>query len=552
MNEAEARPIVDTIRTKNIPCDALVLDLQWFRNMGDLSWDRALWPNPEAMMSDFRLRGIKTILITEPYIDEPSGNFDEAAKLGYLAKDSTGKPYLLDRWWSCGGCNASLLDLTMPAAAAWWWKKHPAFLGSQVAGIWTDLGEPERHPRDMLHFLGSAGKIHNIYNLIWAKIIYEGLARYRPGERIFNLTRSGFAGIQRYGVIPWSGDVARDFGGLAVQLPMLLNMGMSGIAYHNSDIGGYARNPTTPELYIRWMQYGTFCPITRAHGAGEVVKGYPTEPWRFGPEAEKICKSFIELRYRLIPYIYTLAHENYATGIPLARPLFWEDPGNRDLFNESSAYFWGDAFVVSPVVKAGETSKEVYLPEGRWFDFWTDKVFAGGKRYIVAAPIDIMPLFVRGGSIIPMAPTMEYTDERPLDTLTLLMYPPTDGESAYTLYEDDGKTNAYESGSYGLTTFTLSRTNTETGSTLNFTIGSTRGSFNGKIRRRVYIAEIHSVSSLPSAVIVNGTPYTVARNASELSRRNTGFYYDTAKSIIIVPVACNTESVYQISLRGFR
>ncbi len=537
-NEIEARAIVDTLRQKKIPCDALVLDLRWFDKMGDLRWNKASWPHPETMVSDFLARGIKTILITEPYIVDSSVNFLEAVRDGYVAKDSAGAPYMLNHWWSCGGCNATLLDITNPAAREWWWSKHPPFLGTHVAGLWTDLGEPERHPDDMKHFLGSAAKVHNIYNLLWAKTIFEGFAQYRPGERVFNLTRSGFAGIQRYGVIPWSGDVARNFGGLAVQLPMLLNMGMSGLAYHNSDIGGYSRIPTTPELYIRWMEYGTFCPITRAHGAGEVVKGSPTEPWRFGQAAEKICKMYIELRYQLLPYIYTMAYENCKTGMPLARPLFWTDVNHHNLFNASSSYLWGNSFLVSPIVAEGQTTKEVFLPEGRWFNFWTDEVFPGGKTFTVPAPLEHMPIFVKSGSIIPFAPVMNYSDERSLDTLTLRVYPVETGESSYTLYEDDGKTTLYQKNQFAMTTFTQSLVRTVKKSALNLTIGPSIGSFDGKIQHRIYIVEVHGISKSPAAIQLNG-----------ISKKENGFRFDAVKSILTVPVSCNTDSSYTLSLQ---
>ncbi|HTR82222.1 MAG TPA: glycoside hydrolase family 31 protein [Bacteroidota bacterium] len=548
-DEAEARAVVDTMREKKIPCDALVLDLAWFKNMGDLRWNDTLWPNHEKLVSDLLAKGIKTILITEPYIVEPSINFHEGASLGYFAKDSSGNPFLLGRWWSCGGCDAALLDITNPSARTWWWSKHPTFLGSNVAGLWTDLGEPERHPDSMDHFLGGAGKVHNIFNLLWAQTIFEGFARLRPGDRMFNLTRSGFAGIQRYGVIVWSGDVGRDFGGLAVQPPMLLNMGMSGIAYHNSDIGGYARMRTTPELYVRWMQYGTFCPITRAHGAGENEGGFPTEPWGFGLDVETICRKFIELRYRLLPYIYTLAHENYETGIPLARPLFWTDTSNDSLFDRSSEYYWGDAFIVSPVVKAGQTEKNVFLPKGNWFDFWTDEILTGGKSYSVETPLDKMPIFVKAGSIIPMAPVMNYSDERPLDTLTLRCYPDSSEETSYTLYEDDGKTTAYQKGSYALTTFSQS-CNREVGvEMINFTISPSRGSFEGKVAHRVYLAEFHHVSSHPSKVSVNGKVLNPFRENRSVHKSKSGSYYALDSSTLVIPIACNADSAYHIAIR---
>lgn len=504
-NESEARSIVKTMREKKIPCDGIVLDLKWFARMGDISWNESLWPNHETMVTDFLSNGIKTILITEPYIIQPSRNFIEADANGYLAKDSTGKTFLMEKWWSCNYlCSSSLLDLTNPDAQQWWWSKHVEAFGNNVAGIWTDLGEPERHPEGMHHFLGSTVKIHNIYNLLWAKTIYEGFTQIRPNERVFNVSRSGYAGVQRYGVMPWSGDVSRTFIGLEVQIPILLGMSMSGVAYQNSDIGGYSRMPTTPELYIRWMQFGTFCPIARAHGAGETVNGYPTEPWMFGKEAENISREFIRLRYRLLPYIYSLAHLNYQTGMPFARPLFWLDPTDEKLTNESSSYMWGDAFLVSPVVKAGQRKKEIYFPKGTWINYWTEEIVTGGMSTIVSAPLNQMPIFVKQGSIIPMAQLMSYTDERPLDTLTLHIYPDLNGEVSYTLYEDDGKTRDYQNGKYATTLFTQQIESVNGAKTIVLFTGETKGEFIPQLNGRTYIYEVHGIVKKPSKVLVNG------------------------------------------------
>jgi alpha-glucosidase (family GH31 glycosyl hydrolase) len=547
-NEEEARSIVRTMREKKFPCDAIVLDLQWFAAMGDLRWDAAAWHNPERMMSDFLDAGIRTILITEPYVVRTSVNYDEASRLGFLAKDSLGHTYILDKWWSCGGCDASLLDMTDPAARLWWWGKHPPFLGRHVAGLWTDLGEPERHPGDMRHFLGTTRRVHNIYNLLWAKTVFEGMNRFRPGERVFNLTRSGSAGIQRYGVIPWSGDVSRSFAGLGVQLPMLLNMGMSGLAYHNSDIGGYARNPTTPELYVRWMEFGVFSPVSRAHGAGEVVHGAPTEPWQFGPEAEDICRNMLRLRYRLLPYNYTMAYRNYETGLPLARPLIMIYPGDKRFRDESSSYLWGDDFLVSPVVEAGQTTKSVNFPEGEWVNFWTDELVRGGKTLEVAAPLGRIPLFVKSGSIIPMAPPMQFSDERPLDTLTLCVYPARGGAAASFLYEDDGKTTAYQSGSLSLTRFTQSAEEKNGRLRLEIGIGASEGNFAGKALNRTYAIEIHRVAAPPADVRINGEDVPEFSSASGARSAGTGHLFDPRLSRLTVIVACNEGRAYTISL----
>lgn len=546
-NEQEARSIVLTMREKRIPCDAIVLDLAWFEHMGDISWNESLWPRHEKMIADFLSQGVKTILITEPYIVQPSRNFIEADRNGYLAKDSTGHAFLLNNWWSCGGgCSASLLDITNPDARQWWWGKHPAAFGSRVAGIWTDLGEPERHPAGMIHRLGKAERIHNIYNFLWAKTIFEGFNALRPGERVMNLTRSGFAGIQRYGVLPWSGDVARSFGGLAAQIPMLLNMGMSGLAYHNSDIGGYARTPTSPELYVRWMQYGTFCPIARAHGAGESVRGYPTEPWQFGAEAEAICRDFIRLRYRLLPYIYTLAHRNEESGLPLARPLFWLDPGDHALLNESSSYMWGDAFLVSPVVEAGQRTKDVYLPRGSWIDFWTDSAAIGGRMISVAAPLERLPLFVKSGSIVPMGPELMYSDERAMDTLTLRVYPARDEESSFTLYEDDGRTLDYQKGACALTTFTCRPVKRARGSDLVLRAEPSRGEYRGQLKGRVYIFEVHGVRRAPTSVRSDGTILSRRGTSHSPGIQREGYSYDAAARVLSVSVLSHAEESREI------
>ncbi len=548
-NESEAAAMIDSMRRKEIPCDAIVLDLYWFLHMGDLLWNTASWPQPSTMMANFLARGFKTVVITEPYIIQPSTNFTMADVYGYFAKNGSGQSYLLSNWWSCT-CNAALLDLTNPLARQWWWSKHPSFFGNELAGIWTDLGEPERHPSDMVHYLGTTAKVHNIYNLLWAKTIFDGFQQMRPDQRIFNLTRSGYAGIQRYGVITWSGDVGRSFGGLAVQPPMMLGMGMSGLAYHNSDIGGFCCGTTTPELYIRWMQYATFCPITRAHGTGQA-----TEPWAYGAVAESICTKFLRLRYQLLPYNYTLAHQNYLTGMPLARPLFFAEPGNSALANESSTYLWGDAFVVSPVLAAGQTSQPVYLPPGIWLDYWTDAVYKGGQAISVPTPLDRIPLFVKAGSIVPLQPVMNYSNERPLDTLFLEVYPLPNEQGTFTLYEDDGSTLAYQSGSFAQTIFSQqvsqSADSLSGDQILDLLIGTSDGNFTGKLPRRVYLAEIPTLTEPPSAVTVNDLPLERRSSYGEL-RGSGGCYFDSTTRRLYIQVAGSTDSSYHITVHNFR
>ncbi len=541
-NESAAEAMVDTMRQKQIPCDAIILDLYWYNQMGDVSWDFVNWPSPFQMMSDFLNEGIKTIVITEPYIVQYSTNFQTAYSNGYFAFNQQGDPVLIPNFWYCG-CNAGLIDLTNPAAKNWWWNKHPSFFGSQLAGIWTDLGEPETHPSTMHHYLGSRDKVHNIYDFLWSQLIYDGISQIRPNQRVFNLTRSGFAGSQRYGVIPWSGDVAKEFGGLKVQLPMLLNMGMSGFGYHNSDIGGFCCGTTTPELYIRWMQYGTFCPITRAHG----IDSQPTEPWEHGELAEQISKYFISLRYKLLPYIYTMAYENYKTGMPLARPLFFYYPDDQSLDNYSDEYMWGSSILVAPIVNEGQTSKNIYLPQGEWIDFYHDVVYQGGQSYNIQTPINDLPLFIKRGSIIPMQPLMNYTDEFPLDTLTLEIYPSTQNPASYSLYEDDGKTLDYQNGSYAITDFSQSFISDNE---LEINIGPSLGNFSGKLPQRTYLNDIHQMGSSPTSVMKNGNVLIQRTSYNELRSNEEGYYYDGSTRRLYVQIKASTDSSYQIKAEG--
>jgi alpha-glucosidase (family GH31 glycosyl hydrolase) len=321
---------------------------------------------------------------------------------------------------------------------------------------------------------------------------------------------------------------------------------MSGLAYHNSDIGGCSRMPTTPELYIRWMQYGAFCPIARAHGAGEAVHGAPTEPWQFGPEAETICRDYLRLRYRLLPYIYTMAHRNYESGLPLARPLFWLDPGDTTLLNESSSYMWGDAFLVSPVVSAGQRVQEVRLPGGTWINYWTGDVVKGGRTVSVAAPLERLPMFVKAGSIIPMAAPMNYSDEHPLDTLTLRIYPFDSGQTSYTLYDDDGRTREYQEGRYSSTTFTQHTSLSPNGRVLTLTVGHAIGEYTGKPAKRVYVLDVRGVHERPAALHCNNVPLTLRSKSEFHTMKGDGYYFDAAENALFASVLCQSDSSYTI------
>ena len=543
-DSAQASQMINRMRKDNIPCDAIVLDLYWFRNMGDLSWNTAAWPDPRQVTSSFLSRGFKTIVITEPYVVRHSKNFKIAERNGYFAKDSAGTSYLLDHFWACG-CDAGLVDITNPTARRWWWKHYRHIFETGVSGIWTDLAEPERDYPQMMFHDGPDLEIHNVYDFLWAKTLFDGYNRSFPNRRLFNLTRSGYAGIQRFGAVTWSGDVAKTFHGLSVQLPILLNMGMSGMAYHNSDIGGFTGNkPTTPELYIRWLEFGAFCPVMRAHGY-DALGG--TEPWAFGDSTEMVARKIIDLRYSLLPYNYTMAHEAYTSGLPLARPLFMSYPTDPNVASESSAYMWGDDFLVAPVVREGQTTKKFYLPDGKWVDYWSDSVYTGGTIVSVPAPLDQVPLFVKLGSIIPRQAPEAYVGEYPADTVLLAIYPDPDSSSSFRLYEDDGKTQDYQRGEFAETAFNVDEVHGSKAEELRISIGASLGNYIGKPKNRVYECEIHRIDKSPASVVVGGSPLRsiISRKAWELAK--SGYRYDPTVKMLYVKVPASTDKSYLVT-----
>ena len=274
--------------------------------------------------------------------------------------------------------------------------------------------------------------------------------------------------------------------------------------------------------------------------------GQDTEPWAFGTTAEDISKQYIELRYQLLPYIYTFARENYKTGMPLARPLFFDYPADNTLYNYSSSYLWGDAILVSPVVQAGQTSKDVYLPHGRWVYYWDDQVYEGGQSVNIATPLEIMPIFVKSGSIIPRQPIMNYTNERPLDTLMLSIYPSSTEDATFTLYEDDGQTLDYQSGSFALTEFTQSLVATSSLISMSVAISATQGAYTGKPQQRVYLTDVHGISSSPTAVRKNGILLPERFSYAELRAGGDGFFYDSASDILYIHTPTNADSAYEL------
>ena len=452
-SQKETTAVIDKFRAEKIPVDAIVLDLYWFGKtvqgtMGNLEFLKDSFPNPKKMITDLKQKNVKTILVTEPFILTTSKRWNEVVEKGIVASDSLGKPYTYDFYFG----NTGLVDIFKPESRKWFWNIYKELNTMGVSGWWGDLGEPEVHPSYVTHATGTADEVHNIYGHNWAQVVFEGYRKDFPEQRPFILMRSGYSGSQRFGMIPWSGDVGRSWGGLQAQPEIAMQMGMQGLGYMHSDLGGFAGDNLDNELYVRWLQYGVFQPIFRPHAQESV----PPEPVFREPKTKALAKKAIELRYQLLPYNYSGAFENNQKGTPLMRPVFFEDNSDTALAI-SDAYLWGANLLAAPITKPGITVREVYFPKGsNWIDFFSGKKHYGGQRQWVTVAPDHIPVFVRSGSFVPMIKTIQSTEEYTLKSFNLHFYfDENKNQSTYDLYNDDGVTpNAFEKGKYETLRFT--------------------------------------------------------------------------------------------------
>jgi len=499
-SETEARAVVDQFIADDIPLDAIVFDLYWFGKevkgtMGNLAWDADNFPNPIGMISDFKQKGVQTVVISEPFIVDTSSRWKEAVDKKILGTDASGKPMAYDFFFGHTG----LIDIFGQPGKDWLWNIYRELRLQGVTGVWGDLGEPELHPTDMRHATGSADEVHNIYGHQWARLVAEGYEKDFPTERPFILMRAGYSGTQRYGIIPWSGDVDRSWAGLQSQPEISLQMGMQGAGYMHSDLGGFANPVLDNELYARWLQYGVFQPVFRPHAQEEV----PSEPIFRDNRTKALARDAIRMRYRLLPYNYTLAFDNNQKGLPLMRPMVYEEPGNAKVRAMSSTYLWGKDFLVTPVMKAGAVKADVYFPStAAWFDFYTGERQSGGATRSVKLSPDHVPVYVRAGAFIPMTRVVQTTRDYTTKNIELHYYHDASVKTATgKLYDDDGLTaKAFEQGKYELVTFTSKVYRRG----LSISIDSAIGDNYRRPERSVDLT-VHNVGAKPASVRVDGT-----------------------------------------------
>ncbi|MFI5357692.1 MAG: glycoside hydrolase family 31 protein [Opitutales bacterium] len=457
--------VVDEYRARDLPLDVVHLDIHYMDGFRVFTWNPQRFPDPAGLIRRLAAQGVRAITIVDPGIKyepavpgrpAPYPVFAEGLAHDYFLRQRDGSLYVGEVWPG----PAVFVDYTKESARRWWGDQLHTLTDAGVAGIWTDMNEPadftdqtgERHRNIVFDDLGTKSpyaKNRNVFALNMARATYEGLARLQPDGRPFVITRAGYAGIQRYAVT-WTGDNNATFAGLALNLPMFANMGLSGQPFVGSDLPGFIGRGSG-ELLARAYEVATFVPFSRNHGA---IDQYDHEPWRYGKPYEDIVRRYLKLRYRLLPFLYTAMETAHRTGLPVFRPLvldFQDDPSTLNLDDQ---FMVGDTFLVAPVLLPGERGREVYLPAGRWYDFWTGAALAGtGDLLRVGAPLDHLPLYVRGGSIVPSTVAMNHTGEKPWDPLTLDIYPDAQGTAAGSLYEDDGLTRQYAHGAFRRTTF---------------------------------------------------------------------------------------------------
>lgn len=508
-SQYQTEATIKAFKDAEIPVDAIILDLYWFGKevqgtMGNLEVDRDSFPDFEGMVYRLKQQGVKTIPITEPFVLTTSKRWQEAVDKDVLAKDSLGKPFTYDFYFG----NTGLIDVYKPEAEQWFWNIYKGLANKGVAGVWGDLGEPEVHPSGLIHHTGTADEVHNTYGHDWARLVFEGYQRDFPEVRPFLLMRAGYSGSQRYGLIPWSGDVNRTWGGLQSQPEISLQMGMQGLAYMHSDLGGFAGANLDDELYVRWLQYGVFQPIYRPHAQEDV----PSEPVFRSEKAKALAKKAIELRYRLLPYNYNLIFENNQSGAPLMRPLFFED-NKEDLFTYSKSYLWGKDILVSPVLESGLTQQEVYFPAGsNWIDFYSGTIYNGGTTQTIQLVESNIPTFIRSGAFIPTATTMASTEDyNPNDLMVHFYYHSDLDESERQFYNDDGTTaNAYESGAFEIVEFEAEKE----GKWLEIEMEAELGAIFKSQDKRIALV-IHNLERMPKRIKIKGEKVNGTYNSNE-------------------------------------
>jgi alpha-D-xyloside xylohydrolase len=485
-SQQELLDIAGKYRSLQIPLDNVVQDWFWWNVMGEPVWNKN-YPDPAGLVKELHNENVHLMVSVWPFFRPGSPVYDDMEKRGYFIAQSITAGFHPK--------GSALYDAFNPDARKYYWSlMNDALFKIGVDAWWLDTTEAETEGRESNILvtnkvaIGNGARYANEFPLLTTTAVYQGQRAASNQKRVYILSRSGFAGIQRNAGSVWSGDIYPNWETFRRQIPAGLNLALSGIPYWTTDIGGFVdANPDDPayrELYVRWFEFGAFCPIFRAHGTRTTNQN---EIWSYGPEAQKILTDYDRLRYRLMPYIYSQAWKVTSEGATIMRPLVMDFRTDVRAQNTGDEFLFGPSLLVSPVTEPGATVRHLYLPAATWYDFWNGTSIKGGRAVDTPAPLDRLPLFVRAGAILPLGPEEQYAAEKPADPLEIRVYRGADGD--FTLYEDENDTYNYEMGAYATIGF-----HWDDGKQ-TLTIGERKGAFPGMLKDRtfrvVFVRETH-------------------------------------------------------------
>ena len=439
--------VAENFRRYDIPCDVIHFDIDYMDSFRVFTWNEDAFGKQEELMNTLKEQNFRAVTIIDPGVKQKEGYhaYDDGVEKTIFLKNTDGTIYT-NRVWSG---TTVFPDFGREDVRRWWGEQHRFLMEGGVAGIWNDMNEPRGFAGDLPdelpmqdgEYISNHKALHNVYGHMMNKASFEGL-KALDNKRPFVITRACYAGSQKY-ALTWTGDNHSLWMHLQMAVPQLLNLGLSGYAFAGTDVGGFGSD-CTPELLCRWTQVGTFSPLFRNHCSKGCIR---QEPWAFDEKTREICRKAIRLRYQLLPYLYDLFRECEQTGLPIMRPLVLHYQDDPEAINQNAQFLMGENLLVAPVLDQGATKKLVYLPKGKWYGFEDGREYEGGQYYMVDAPLDCCPMFVKEGAVIPTYEVMDHIPDEGYDTLKLLVYP---GKGEYVHYQDNGADYAYQQGEYNL------------------------------------------------------------------------------------------------------
>ncbi|GAA5037180.1 alpha-glucosidase [Marivirga lumbricoides] len=445
--DKEVLSVAKTFRDKEIPADVIVLDIHYMEQYKIFTWDKKDFPDPEGMLKQLKDLGFKVVVICDPGIKIESGYeaYESGLQQDVFVKFPDGSNYEGEVW--PGWCHFP--DFTNPKVRGWWAEKLESYTNMGIEGFWNDMNEiatwgqqlPELIEFDFEGNKATARKGRNVYGMLMAKSAYEGARKNLPNQRIFNLTRAGFSGIQRYAAV-WTGDNVADDEHMLLGVRLVNSLGIAGVAFAGYDIGGFAGEADS-QLFARWISIGAFAPFFRGHS---MINSRDSEPWAYGEEVEEISRNYINLRYKMMPYIYSAFYQAHEKGIPVAKSLAIKYPHDPRIYSSlyENQYLFGSDILVAPVASKVNLAK-VYFPEGEWYDLFNDTHYSGNQEIIAECPIERLPVYVKASAILPMQDKLQSLTHNSNEILIIHIYCGSN-DNVFQYYEDDGATFDYTNG----------------------------------------------------------------------------------------------------------